>query len=145
MFFGILFMETFSLTKWGVAENHNQNYSTMGKALVMLAFMTSGYVLLRVYAEYVHFAPDGHFSVKVGINTCTICEQILFCHGPPVFVLLTVLCSTHTYPRCTNSIPNVANSDSDCGSTGWAYTLFIAWNILSMVGCPLLPRALTTL
>lgn len=34
------------------------------------------------------------------------------------------------YPRCTI----LANGDSDCGSTAWAFTLFIAWNVLSMVG-----------
>jgi voltage-dependent calcium channel len=47
IFFGILFVETFSLTKWNKSETHTQNYSTMGSALVMLAFMTSGYVLLQ--------------------------------------------------------------------------------------------------
>jgi voltage-dependent calcium channel len=45
MFFGILFVEVFSLTKWNTAETRYQNYSTMGRALVMLAFMTTGYVL----------------------------------------------------------------------------------------------------
>jgi hypothetical protein len=44
IFFAILFVEVFSLTKWNTAENRNQNYSTMGSALVMLAFMTSGCV-----------------------------------------------------------------------------------------------------
>ncbi|KAF9265047.1 hypothetical protein L218DRAFT_899321 [Marasmius fiardii PR-910] len=34
------------------------------------------------------------------------------------------------YPRCTNSTE--AESESDCGSIAWAFTLFIAWNILSM-------------
>ena len=44
MFFGILFVEVFSLTKWNTAETRYQNYSTMGRALVMLAFMTTGCV-----------------------------------------------------------------------------------------------------
>lgn len=44
MFFGILFVEVFSLTKWNTAETREQNYSTMGSALVMLAFMTTGCV-----------------------------------------------------------------------------------------------------
>ena len=44
IFFAILFVEVFSLTKWNTAETRDQNYSTMGNALVMLAFMTSGYV-----------------------------------------------------------------------------------------------------
>ncbi|KAH9979222.1 Ion transport protein-domain-containing protein [Lactifluus volemus] len=77
--------KTAVMTKWGSAENHNQNYSTMGKALVMLSFMTTG----EGWNQYMH-------------------------------------------DLCTNSIPNDLDSDSDCGSTGWAYTLFIAWNILSM-------------
>lgn len=46
IFFAILFVEVFSLTKWNTAETRDQNYSTMGNALVMLAFMTSGYVPL---------------------------------------------------------------------------------------------------
>ncbi|KIM32076.1 hypothetical protein M408DRAFT_63194 [Serendipita vermifera MAFF 305830] len=35
-----------------------------------------------------------------------------------------------SFPRCTN--PPSSLEDSDCGSTGWSYTLFIAWNVLSM-------------
>ena len=31
------------------------------------------------------------------------------------------------YPRCTKG------SETDCGSTAWAFSLFIVWNILSMV------------
>ncbi len=46
MFFGILFLEVFSLTKWNTAETRDQNYSTLGTSLVMLAFMTSGCVPL---------------------------------------------------------------------------------------------------
>lgn len=46
IFFGILFVEVFGLTKWNTAETRVQNYSTMGNALVMLAFMTTGYVLV---------------------------------------------------------------------------------------------------
>ncbi|KAJ7730944.1 Ion transport protein-domain-containing protein, partial [Mycena olivaceomarginata] len=33
------------------------------------------------------------------------------------------------YPRCTNADQE---ENSDCGSAGWAFTLFIAWNLLSM-------------
>ncbi|KAH8980165.1 Ion transport protein-domain-containing protein [Lactarius hatsudake] len=89
IFFSILFVEVFSLTKWNTAEARNQNYSSMSNALVMLAFMTSG----EGWNQYMHDY-------------------------------------TTTYPRCTDSSP--AEQDSDCGSVGWAYTLFIAWNILSM-------------
>jgi hypothetical protein len=39
--------------------------------------------------------------------------------------------SALSYPRCTNSSPK--DLDSDCGSESWAFTLFIAWNLLSMV------------
>ncbi|KAI0050088.1 hypothetical protein FA95DRAFT_1487881 [Auriscalpium vulgare] len=88
-FFAILFVEVFSLTKWGSGETRNQNYSTMGNALVMLAFMSSG----EGWNQYMH-----DYAIS--------------------------------YPRCTNSTP--ADPDSDCGSEGWAFTLFIAWNLLSM-------------
>lgn len=44
------------------------------------------------------------------------------------------LYSTINYPRCT--ISSLGEHESDCGSVGWAYTLFIAWNILSMVCSP---------
>ena len=33
------------------------------------------------------------------------------------------------YPRCTIS----AFGETDCGSVYWAFSLFIAWNLLSMV------------
>lgn len=36
---------------------------------------------------------------------------------------------TIEFPRCTENKNYLL---SDCGSVGWAYTLFIAWNILSM-------------
>lgn len=44
IFFGILFLEVFGLTKWGVNENRNMNYETLGSSVVMLAFMSTGYV-----------------------------------------------------------------------------------------------------
>lgn len=37
--------------------------------------------------------------------------------------------STIEYPRCTDSDNYLY---SDCGSVGWAYVLFIFWNLLSM-------------
>ncbi|KAI9433175.1 Ion transport protein-domain-containing protein [Lactarius indigo] len=89
IFFSILFVEVFGLTKWNTAEARNQNYSSMSNALVMLAFMTSG----EGWNQYMH-------------DYAT------------------------TYPKCT--ISSSTEQDSDCGSVGWAYTLFIAWNILSM-------------
>ncbi|KAI0776961.1 Ion transport protein-domain-containing protein [Trametes elegans] len=87
LFFAILFVEVFSLTKWNTGETRNMNYSSMAKALVMLAFMTTG----EGWNEYMHdFALD--------------------------------------YPRCTIQ----DNGDTDCGSVYWSFTLFIAWNLLSM-------------
>ncbi|CDO68509.1 hypothetical protein BN946_scf184998.g6 [Trametes cinnabarina] len=87
LFFAILFVEVFSMTKWNSGETRNENYSSMSKALVMLAFMTTG----EGWNQYMHdFALD--------------------------------------YPRCTIN----ANGDTDCGSVYWAFSLFIAWNLLSM-------------
>ncbi|KAF7291112.1 hypothetical protein MIND_01254300 [Mycena indigotica] len=88
LFFSILFLEVFSLTKWGSGENRSQNFTTMSSTLVMLTFFTTG----EAWNQYMHdYALD--------------------------------------YPRCTNV--NQADN-SDCGSPGWAFTLFIAWNLLSM-------------
>ena len=42
LFYAILYVEMFSMTKWNTGENRNQNYSSMANALVMLAFMTTG-------------------------------------------------------------------------------------------------------
>ncbi|TFK38523.1 high-affinity cell membrane calcium channel [Crucibulum laeve] len=89
IFFAILNVEVFGLTKWGGAENRNQNYFSLGSAMVMLAFQSTG----EGWNQYMH-----DFDL--------------------------------TYPRCTNS--GVDESESDCGSTEWAFTLFIAWNLLSM-------------
>jgi len=89
LFFGILDLEVFGLTRWESAETHQQNFSSLGRSLVMLAFMSTG----EGWNQYMH-------------------DYAL------------------TYPRCTNSTPEVPASD--CGSTGWAYGLFIAWNVVSM-------------
>lgn len=42
VFFAILYVEVFAMTKWNSAETRTQNYSTVGSALVMLAFMSTG-------------------------------------------------------------------------------------------------------
>ncbi|KAF9557915.1 high-affinity cell membrane calcium channel [Agrocybe pediades] len=89
IFFAILFMEVFGLTKWSGAETPITNYSSLGSSLVMLAFQSTG----EGWNQYMH-------------------DYDL------------------TYPRCTNSGTN--ETDSDCGSTAWAFGLFIAWNLLSM-------------
>lgn len=46
IFFGILYVEIFGLTRWESAETHNENYTSLGRALVMLAFMSTGYVFV---------------------------------------------------------------------------------------------------
>ncbi|KZV67749.1 hypothetical protein PENSPDRAFT_687890 [Peniophora sp. CONT] len=89
LFFSILYVEVFSLAKWQSAETRNQNYESIGSALVMLAFMSSG----EGWNQYMH-----DYAI--------------------------------TYPRCTPSDDD--NPDTDCGSAGWSFTLFIAWNLLSM-------------
>ncbi|TFK51284.1 hypothetical protein OE88DRAFT_1800091 [Heliocybe sulcata] len=89
IFFGILYLEVFSLTKWYSGENWNMNYATMGSSLVMLAFMSTG----EGWNQYMH-----DYAI--------------------------------VYPQCTNA--SARDQDSDCGSVGWAFTLFIAWNLLSM-------------
>uniref|UniRef100_D8Q6Y7 Calcium-channel protein CCH1 n=1 Tax=Schizophyllum commune (strain H4-8 / FGSC 9210) TaxID=578458 RepID=D8Q6Y7_SCHCM len=88
IFFAILFVEVFSMTKWGSGESRDQNYMSVGSALVMLAFMSTG----EGWNQYMH-----DYAV--------------------------------VYPRCTNS---GSEGESDCGSVGWAFVLFIAWNLLSM-------------
>ncbi|KAJ6452267.1 Ion transport protein-domain-containing protein [Mycena sanguinolenta] len=88
LFFGILFLEVFALTKWNSGETRSQNFSTMGTTLVMLTFFTTG----EGWNQYMH-----DYAVE--------------------------------YPRCTNAD---SEENSDCGSSAWAFTLFIAWNLLSM-------------
>ncbi|KAJ3763499.1 Ion transport protein-domain-containing protein [Lentinula raphanica] len=89
MFFAILDVEVFGLTKWQSGEDRDRNYSSISSALVMLAFMSTG----EGWNQYMH-------------------DYAL------------------VYPRCSNS--SAQDDDSDCGSFGWAFTLFIAWNLLSM-------------
>ncbi|TFY58902.1 hypothetical protein EVJ58_g6125 [Rhodofomes roseus] len=69
-FFAIMYMEVFSMTKWSSAETRYQNYGTMSRALVMLAFMTTGYVPLHMCCvmSLKSFCRAG----KVGTNTCMI-------------------------------------------------------------------------
>lgn len=49
-----------------------------------------------------------------------------------LFTCSNIICSALEYPRCTDT--DTIHTDSDCGSEGWSFTLFIAWNLLSMVG-----------
>jgi hypothetical protein len=50
LFFAIMFLEVFGLTKWGSAETHTENYNSLGSAIVMLAFMTTG----EGWNQYMH-------------------------------------------------------------------------------------------
>ena len=44
LFFAILYVEVFGLTKWGGVETRTTNYYSLGHALVMLAFQSTGFV-----------------------------------------------------------------------------------------------------
>ena len=73
---------------------------------------------------------------RVGINTCMICAFFLidYLHVRQPMAFFRFGFSDLIYPRCTEG------SETDCGSTGWAFSLFIAWNLLSMV-CAFRPWA----
>lgn len=47
--------------------------------------------------------------------------------SPFTFISSCFFSSDLIYPRCTKGV------ETDCGSTAWAFSLFIAWNLLSMV------------
>ena len=124
LFFAILYVEVFSMTKWASGESRNQNYSSMPNALLMLAFMTTGCVGSSLQAKWILILR----TERGGTNTCMTSECPSRASCMP---LLTIGSSAIVYPKCTNS--SGFNTDSDCGSVGWAFTLFIAWNLLSMV------------
>ncbi|KAG6853799.1 hypothetical protein C0991_001249 [Blastosporella zonata] len=50
IFFAILYVEVFSLTKWNSAETRNMNYNSISSSLVMLAFMSVG----EGWNQYMH-------------------------------------------------------------------------------------------
>ncbi|KAI6144232.1 Ion transport protein-domain-containing protein [Pisolithus tinctorius] len=83
LFFAIMYLEVFGMTKWFSGESNTQNYQSMGSALLML----------EGWNQYMH-------------DYATV------------------------YPRCTYTTGDIA--ETDCGSTAWAFSLFIAWNLLSM-------------
>ncbi|KAG9312662.1 Ion transport protein-domain-containing protein [Chiua virens] len=89
LFFAIMYMEVFGLTKWYSGENTYQNYQTMGSSLLMLIFMSTGEGWNQFMHDY-----------------------------------------TLAYPRCTQVSGGLYQTD--CGSTVWAFSMFIAWNLLSM-------------
>ncbi|KAJ3560877.1 hypothetical protein NP233_g10548 [Leucocoprinus birnbaumii] len=65
LFFGLASVEIFGLTKWGDNEDRNQNFSTLGSALVMLFLHEYGYVFSSALTglvvesfSYVYERPD---------------------------------------------------------------------------------------
>ncbi|KAF8063493.1 Ion transport protein-domain-containing protein [Lyophyllum atratum] len=50
IFFAILYVEVFSLTKWNSGETRNMNFTSVGSSLVMLAFMSVG----EGWNQYMH-------------------------------------------------------------------------------------------
>ncbi len=56
------------MAKWGTAENWNQNYSSMANALVMLSFMTTGYVERPSVTE---ISAHADLIGRGGTNICT--------------------------------------------------------------------------
>jgi len=82
-----------------------------------------------------------HNIARAGISICTT-SMFYFITASLVLRVYGFL-SDLTYPRCTNSL--VDKAESDCGSTAWAFGLFIAWNLLSMVSSFLLLKEIKLL
>ena len=79
LFFGIMYVEVFGLTKWGGVETRTTNYYTLGNALVMLAFQSTGFV---THNSFFPSMPPSlifilSFVEKVGTSTCMICTFFL--------------------------------------------------------------------
>lgn len=85
---GIMLVEVFGLTAWGVNETYNKNFTTLLGSLVFLAMMSTG----EGWNSYMH-----DFTLSS--------------------------------PYCT---PSSNYLNTDCGSEGWAYFLFVGWNVISM-------------
>lgn len=85
---GIMIVEVFGLTKWGINETYSKNFSSLLGSLVFLSMMSTG----EGWNSYMHDY-------------------------------------TLSPPLCT---PSSNYLNTDCGSEGWAYFLFIGWNVISM-------------
>ncbi|KAH8826844.1 Ion transport protein-domain-containing protein [Flagelloscypha sp. PMI_526] len=87
VFFAIMFLEVFGLTKWGSGENHNQNYSSMGASLVMLAFMSTG----EGWNQYMHdYAIEYPRCTNSGpSNSVSDCGSVVWAFA--LFILWNVL------------------------------------------------------
>lgn len=129
MFFAILFVEVFALTKWGSGETQDQNYRSMASALVMLAFMSTGYVPSFVLTRS-RLTEEQRRMESIHARLVRLLQSARLAINFRVHSMLS-------YPRCTN--PTKDDPDSDCGSVGWAFLLFISWNLLSMVRFYLFP------
>ncbi|KAG5652105.1 hypothetical protein H0H81_006278 [Sphagnurus paluster] len=71
IFFAILFVEVFSLTKWGGGENVSQNFMSVGSALVMLAFMSVGEGWNQYMHDYtVSYPRCTNFSNTIAESDC---------------------------------------------------------------------------
>jgi len=108
--FAIFYIEVFGLVRWQTQETHNANYYSFGNTLVLLVLQSTGYVFFVSFPEKA-FADSFPASNREGWNQ--------FMHDYAMT----------EFPRCTES-PNYL--ESDCGSSAWAYALFIIWNVLSM-------------
>lgn len=105
--FALFYTEIFGLTRWGPNGTSTANYYSFASTLVLLALQSTGYVQLACprWQDLTSSLPG-----REGWNG--------FMHD-----------YTMEWPGCTDSPFYLL---SDCGSSPWAYTLFIVWNILSM-------------
>jgi hypothetical protein len=77
----IAYLEIFSLTKWQASENHNANFTSLGKSLVMLAFMSVG----EGWNAYMH-------DYTVTTPLCTDSPSFLFTDcGSPAWAFIMFL------------------------------------------------------
>ncbi len=111
-------------SSWNTGEARNSNYSSMAKASFMLAFMTTGYV--QSYVAH-HSSADSH-TERAGVSICTTCKSIRH-QSVERMLNIIVYCSALDYPRCTIN----SNRETDSGRICWSLSVFIAWNLLSMV------------
>ena len=73
IFFAILYVEVFGLTKWGGYETPTTNYYSLGNAMLMLSFQSTGCVNTL---DFMAVADCKCLCTveRAGISTCTICR-----------------------------------------------------------------------
>ncbi|KAL4071924.1 Ion transport protein-domain-containing protein, partial [Scleroderma citrinum] len=69
VFFAIMFMEVFGMTKWYSAETSLQNYQSIGNALVMLAFMSTGEGWNQFMHDYATIYPRCTYTTSAFFQT----------------------------------------------------------------------------